>query len=305
MSTLAPLPVGAASRVVYFGTPEVAVPPLLAIHAAGFRIDLVVTRADARRGRGTVRTPSAVKVMATDLGIPISHEVEDAANLANGDALLGVVVAYGRLLPLSLLSVVPMVNVHFSLLPRWRGAAPVERAILAGDQRTGVCLMRVVEALDMGDVYRRTDLEIRSEDTAHSLRDRLCAQSIPLLIDVLSSGARVGEPQVGEATYAAKITAKDLLFDWSKPAEQLMRITRVGVGFTYFRGKRLNIRIARIVGATSGEPGKFIELDANGIVVATAQGSICLQTVQPEGKPVLDALSWSRGARLIPGELFG
>ena len=306
MSALAPLPTGAAARIVYFGTPDVAVAPLRALHQAGVRIDLVVTRPDARRGRGSVTTPSPVKQAATELGIPVSHDLADAVSLASGDDVLGVVVAYGRLIPLTLLSIMPMVNVHFSLLPRWRGAAPVERALLAGDRKTGVCIMRVVEALDLGEVFRRDETEIRSDDNVESLRDRLSAQSIPLLLDCVLNGAGVGEPQVGKESYASKITARDLTFDWTKSAEQLVRITRVGVGFTMFRGKRLNIRTARTIDVpiTNG-PGQFLELASDGVVVATGRGAICLLSVQPEGKPILDALSWSRGAHPVPDELFG
>lgn len=306
MTALAPLPVGAAARIVYFGTPEVAVAPLRALHASGVHVDLVITRPDTRRGRGSETSPSAVKNAATELGIPVSHELGDAAALAGGDTLLGVVVAFGKLLPMSLLSKVPLVNVHFSLLPRWRGAAPVERAILAGDRETGVCIMRVAEALDTGEVYRRAVVEIRIDDSAEILRNRLCEYSIPLLLDVVSAGAGAGEPQAGEASYASKITARDMAFDWTTSAEQLVRITRVGVGHTIFRGRRLNIRTARAINApVSGAPGQFQELAPDGIVVVTGQGAICLQSVQPEGKPMLDALSWSRGARLEPNELFG
>ncbi|MEK7409974.1 MAG: methionyl-tRNA formyltransferase [Actinomycetota bacterium] len=306
MNTLAPLPVGAAARIVYFGTPDVAVAPLRALYAAGVRVELVITRPNTRRGRGSEVTPSPVKQAAIELGIPVSHDLADAVVLASGDDVLGVVVAYGRLLPMTLLSVMPMVNVHFSLLPRWRGAAPVERALLAGDRTTGVCIMRVVEALDMGEVFRRAEVEIRPDDNVNTLRGRLCARAIPLLIDVVCNGAGVGEPQVGEATYASKITASDLAFDWTKPAEHLERITRVGVGFTKFRGKRLNIRGARMMDTSvSGAPGEFIELASAGVIVGTGQGALCLLSVQPEGKPMLDALGWSRGARLAPNELFG
>lgn len=306
MNTLALLPTGAATRIVYFGTPEVAVTPLQALHASGVRVELVITRPDTRRGRGSDVSPSPVKHAALELGIPVSHDLGDAAALAGDDNLLGIVIAYGRLLPMSLLSVVPMVNVHFSLLPRWRGAAPVERAILAGDSETGVCIMRVAEALDAGEVYRRAVVEIQTDESVDTLRDRLCAVSIPLLLDVVSNGAGVGEPQVGDASYASKITAHDMAFDWTSSAEHLVRITRVGVGHTLFRGKRLNIRSARIAERAKLEvPGQFVESASDGVIVAAGQGAICLQTVQSEGKPVLDALSWSRGARLQPGELFG
>lgn len=306
MNALAPLPVGAAARIVFFGTPEVAVAPLRALHASAVHVDLVLTRPDTRRGRGSKFSPSAVKSAATELGIPVSHDINDAAALGGGDALMGVVVAYGRLLPMSLLSVVPMVNVHFSLLPRWRGAAPVERAILAGDSHTGVCIMRVVEALDTGEVYRSDEVDIAQEESADALKNRLSALAIPLLIDVVRNGAGIGKPQLGEPTYAAKINAADLAFDWTKPAEQLARITRIGVGHTKFRGNRLNIRDARALDiSVSSAPGHYVEATADGVIVATGRGAISLQSVQMEGKPVLDALSWSRGARIMPDELFG
>lgn len=305
MNTLAPLPVGAATRIVYFGTPDVAVAPLRALHEAGVRVDLVITRPDKKRGRGSDVSASPLKQAAIELGISVSHDLADVQSLSGG-GLLGIVVAYGRLLSSSLLSVVPMVNVHFSLLPRWRGAAPVERALLAGDRKTGVCIMRVVEALDMGEVYRRAEMEIRTDDSVKTLRDRLCACAIPLLIDVVTNGAGSGEPQVGEATYASKITASDLEFDWTKSAQQLERITRVGIGFTKFRGKRLNIQSVRASETTSsGAPGEFVGSVSDGVVVATGSGAICLMSVQPEGKPVLDAISWSHGARLAPHEMFG
>ena len=165
---LAALPTGAARRVVYLGTPEVAVPPLQALVAAGVEVALVITRPDKRRGSGSGVSPSPVKVAAGELGLSVSHDVNDA--LAVG-ADLGVVVAYGRIIPISVLSQVAMINVHFSLLPRWRGAAPVERAILAGDSETGVCIMRVEEGLDTGVVYYRSVLAIRSDHSLTSLRN--------------------------------------------------------------------------------------------------------------------------------------
>ncbi|MEO5974093.1 MAG: methionyl-tRNA formyltransferase [Ilumatobacteraceae bacterium] len=305
MIALAPLPSGAATRIVYFGTPEVAVAPLRALHKAGIEIDLVITRPDTRRGRGSEVTPSPVKQAALEMNLRVALDIEDISGV-NRDSLLGVVVAYGKLIPASTLAQVPMINLHFSMLPRWRGAAPVERAILAGDRTTGVCVMRVVEGLDTGEVYRRSDVEIRDTDTAVGLRDRLVHIAIPLLLDVVRNGAGIGAPQVGEPTYAAKINAKDLEFDWTLSAEQLVRITRIGVGHTTFRGKRLNIHSASAMDKpVSNAPGRIVEATAEGIVVATGHGAICLQNVQPEGKPVLDALSWSRGARLEPNERFG
>ncbi|MFM7082969.1 MAG: methionyl-tRNA formyltransferase, partial [Actinomycetota bacterium] len=136
------MPTGGVRRIVYLGTPEMAVAPLRALVDAGVEVALVVTRADKRRGRGSALSPSPVKALALELGLPVSHELDDATKVG---AALGVVVAYGRIIPLRVLSQLPMINVHFSLLPRWRGAAPVERALLAGDDETGICIMRVEE----------------------------------------------------------------------------------------------------------------------------------------------------------------
>ena len=134
-------------RLVYLGNPEVAVAPLTALHEAGHEVALVVTSPDRRRGRRSAPTPTPVGARAMELGIPVAH---DLAAVADSGADLGVVVAYGRIIPVDVLARVPMVNLHFSLLPRWRGAAPVERALLAGDPTTGVCLMAVAEGLDVG-----------------------------------------------------------------------------------------------------------------------------------------------------------
>lgn len=304
MSVTAPLPVGGASRVVYFGTPDVAVAPLRALVNAGVSVALVVTRPDTRRGRGNEVSHSPVKRAAIEMGLPIAHDLIDVSVLDTG-GLLGVVVAYGKLIPVSLLAHIPMINLHFSLLPRWRGAAPVERAILAGDRTTGACIMRVMEGLDTGEVYRRCEIDIGDTETAVELRNRLLNEAIPLLLDVVTNGAGAGVRQTGQATYATKIVSDDLAFDWRQSADHLARITRIGVGHTKLRGKRLNIRNARVISEpVSLVPGEFLGVCPEGIVVSAGQGSLCLLSVQPEGKPTLDAVSWARGARLQPNELF-
>lgn len=305
MSSLAPLPVGAASGVIYFGTPDVAVAPLRALVNAGVNVELVVTRPDTRRGRGAEVSHSPVKRAAAEMGLPIAHDLIDVS-VSDTRGLLGVVVAYGRLIPVSLLTHIPMINLHFSLLPRWRGAAPVERAILAGDRTTGACIMRVVEGLDTGEVYRKCEIDIGDTDTAVELRNRLLDIAIPLLLDVVTNGAGAGVPQTGQATYATKITSIDMEFDWSAAAEKLVRVTRIGAGHTMFRGKRLNIRNARVIDApVSLVPGEFLGLCPEGVIVSTGHGSLCLLTVQPEGKPAIEAAAWARGARLEQNELFG
>jgi methionyl-tRNA formyltransferase len=285
-------------RLVFLGTPATAVAPLRALVEAGHEIACVVTRADKRRGRGSEVTASPVKVAAMELGLPVSHRVDDV--LGTG-AELGVVVAFGQLIKPHVLAEVPMVNMHFSLLPRWRGAAPVERAIMAGDDETGVCVMEVEEGLDTGGVYALERVRIRPDETADDLRARLVAIGAPLLLDVLARPGGIGDPmpQEGEPTYAAKLTPEELRLDWSKPAEELARLPRVGKAWTTFRGRRLIVVQARAVGG-SGPPGVI-----DGATVWAGEGGLELVRVQPEGKPVVDASAWRNGARPTPGERLG
>ena len=185
------------ARLAFLGTPEMAVPPLRALAGAGHDIALCVTRPDRRRGRGSETTPSPVKEAATELGIPVSHDMDD---VAGAGVELAVVVAFGRIIPARLLAAVPMVNLHFSLLPRWRGAAPVERAILAGDRETGVCLMKVEEGLDTGPVYATRRVPIDDRITLDALRVELVDVASALVVDALADGvAALPEPvpQVG------------------------------------------------------------------------------------------------------------
>ena len=177
--------------------------PLLALVDAGHDVALVVSRADRRRGRNAEPTPSPVKAAALAAGLAVTDRIEDAVEAVRPAADLGVVVAYGRLIKAPVLGAFPMVNAHFSLLPRWRGAAPVERAILAGDRETGVCLMVIEEGLDTGGVYARRAVPIASDETADHLRARLVAIASEMLVPLLAGGAAgLGspEPQVGEPT---------------------------------------------------------------------------------------------------------
>jgi methionyl-tRNA formyltransferase len=181
-------------KLVYLGTPEMAVPPLRALVDAGHEVVLVVTRVDKRRGRGSGVSPSPVKAAALELGLPVSHDVDDAIVAAQEQgAELGVVVAFGQIIKPHVLDVLPMVNLHFSLLPRWRGAAPVERALLAGDEVTGVCVMALEEGLDTGGVYARREVPIGPETTAAELRGQLVDVGTQLLVDTLAEP--LGEPE--------------------------------------------------------------------------------------------------------------
>ena len=294
------------ARLVFLGTPEVAVPPLRTLVGDGHDVTLVVTRPDNRRGRGSGLVPSPVKVAATELGLPVSDSLGDVA--AEG-AEFGVVVAYGRIIPVAVLEALPMVNLHFSLLPRWRGAAPVERAILEGDAETGVCLMAVEAGLDTGGIYAQVSTVIDDEESVDDLRARLVALGCGLLTTHLADGI-AGLPrardQAGMPSYAEKILPGELELDWEQPALQLRRVIRLGRAWTTFRGRRL-----RILGATAGtpraegsdrpEPGTLGETE-----VAAGDGRrLHLVTVQPEGKRPMAATDWLHGVRPEPGERLG
>ena len=284
------------TRLAYLGTPEVAVEPLRALVRAGFDVAVVISGPDKRRGRGSERSPSPVKAAALDLGIPVSDRLED---VLGHDIDLAVVVAYGRIIPASILAVVPMLNIHFSLLPRWRGAAPVERALLAGDDVTGVCLMDVGVELDTGDVHAREVTTILPDDTLVSLRTRLVEMGSRLLVDTLLAGLGEPMPQQGEPTYAAKIAPDELEIDWSASAASIHRLVRLGGAWTRFRGNRLKVhRVAPSTG--SGSPGTI-----HGLVVACGADALELVEVQPEGRSRIDASSWRNGARPGPDERLG
>jgi len=280
------------------------VPPLRALAEAGHDIRIVVTQPDKRRGRGGATMPSPVKAAAVELGLPVSERVDD---VLEADVELGVVVAFGRLIKPHVLDAVPMVNVHFSLLPRWRGAAPVERAILAGDDVTGVCIMQLEEGLDTGPVYASEHVAITAEDTVDSLRDRLVDAGTRLLVEQLSKPLGEPEPQVGEATYAAKIAPDELRIDWTQPAAHVDRVIRLGRSWTTFRGKRLQIVRGRLGDeATSradstGSPGTIVGTS----VVCGDSRTVELVEVKPEGRGVQSAKAWANGARPQPGERLG
>ena len=277
-------------------------PPLRALVAAGHDVRVVVTQPDKRRGRGGALVPSPVKIAASELGIETTDRVDDVTGRG---IELGVVVAFGRLIKPHVLEAVPMVNLHFSLLPRWRGAAPVERAILAGDAETGVCLMQLEEGLDTGPVYACEPAAIDGEETADELRARLVAIGTPLLVDSLARGLPAPAPQAGEPTYAAKIDPAELQLDWTHPAVHAHRVIRVGGAWTTFRGRRLHVTRAHLSGLIVGEPAT-VSLERDGVYVGCGDGqSIVLLTVKPEGRKEQSAADWRNGARPKPGERFG
>ena len=320
------------ARLVYLGTPEAAVPPLRTLVAAGHDVALVVSRVDKRRGRGGDLVPSPVKAAALELGLPVTDHLDDAVGVG---AELGVVVAYGRIVPVAVLEQLPMVNLHFSLLPRWRGAAPVERAVLEGDAETGVCLMAVEAGLDTGPVYAVEGTTIEDEESVDHLRDRLVAIGCRLLDEHLGGGVAglpVPHDQSGEPSYAEKIRPAELELAWERDAEHLRRVVRLGRAWTTFRGKRLRVLQAgepRVPpagagpeGTPPGAPARGPEVAARAVggpfpmvvIPGTLEGEVVvagngtrlrLITVQPEGRQPMDVGSWLRGARPESGERLG
>jgi methionyl-tRNA formyltransferase len=280
-------------RLVYLGTPDFAVRPLRALLDAGFDISLVVTRVDKRRGRGSQLMPSPVKTAALELGLPVSHMVGD---VIDAGAELGVVVAFGQLIKPHVLDAVPMVNLHFSLLPRWRGAAPVERALLAGDDETGVCLMRLEEGLDTGPVFSRVTVPIGRTTTASELRQELVEVGTRLLVGELLAGLGEPEPQQGEQTYAAKIDAAELHIDWSKSSTEIDRLIRVGGAWTTLHGRRLRVVAAELTDPTAAP---------SAALVGDRIAGLRLVTVQPEAKAPMPFDAFARGARLAEVEELG
>ena len=295
------------ARLAYLGTPELSVPPLVALLDAGHEVDLVVTGPDRRRGRGSATSPSPLKAAALALGLRTTSDMADLT-AADPRPELGVVVAFGRLIRPAVLHAVPMVNLHFSLLPRWRGAAPVERAILAGDATTGVCVMAVEEGLDTGAVYARAEVDIAPGEHLGPLRDRLVARGCELLVEVLAGGAArlpAPAPQEGEATYAKKIEAGELEIDWSRPTDDVLAVVRLDRAHTSVGGRRLRVLRASadlvahppVAGAAPGT----LSADA----VETGDGVVRLEIVQPEGGRPMAARDWLRGSRIADGVRLG
>lgn len=291
-------------RLVYLGTPAEAVPPLTALVEAGHEVALVVTQPDRRRGRGGLSAPSPVKQAAMDLGISVvtpQRSAEIIDDIRGSGAAMGVVVAFGQLLPPELLEALPMgfVNLHFSLLPRWRGAAPVERAILAGDTETGVCLMQIDEGLDTGGVFASARLSIDEQETAGQLMERLVDVGTQLLVDnIAGASTSAPSPQTGEATYARKLTVEEFSIDWARPCNELARLVRAGNprpgAWTTAEGRRLKVlRVHPVASVPEASPGELIGEGA----VAAIDGGIYLDEVQPEGKAPMTGAAWLAGFR--------
>ena len=296
-------------RLVFAGTPAVAVPSLRALAEGPHELAAVVSRTDAPLGRKRVLTPSPVAQAADELGLPtIKADRLDAEATGRITALrpeLGVIVAYGGLVREPLLSAPThgWINLHFSLLPRWRGAAPVQRALMAGDRETGAAVFQLVAELDAGDVFAEERYTVPENASAGEVLDALAEIGAPLLarvVDGIAGGTAIAKPQVGEPTLAPKLTLADGALDFAQDAESLLAliagVTPEPGAHTTFEGARLKVLRATASAAPPVPPGRVVA-SGREILVGTATTPLRLETVQPAGKGAMDAGSWFRGIR--------
>ena len=307
-------------KLVFAGTPEVALPALEALIASRHEVAAVVTRPDAQAGRGRKLVASPVAQLAEEAGIEVlkpgrPREPEFLARLAEIAPDCCPVVAYGALLPKAALDVprIGWVNLHFSLLPAWRGAAPVQHAVLAGDEVTGASAFLLEEGLDSGPVYGTVTELVRFDDTSGDLLDRLSRSGARLLVatmEGIENGQLEPRPQPADGvSLAPKISVEDARVDWNAPALRVDRLVRgctpAPGAWTVFRGERLKLGPVRLaVGRSELGPGE-IAVAKNTVRVGTGSHEVELGEVQPQGKKRMPAGDWARGSRLEPGERLG
>lgn len=293
-------------KVVFMGTPAFSVPVLEALVEAGHEVCAVYTQPPRPAGRGKKERPSPVHARALELDLEVRHPArlkaaEDQAAFADLNADVGIVVAYGLILPQAILDapVAGCLNIHASLLPRWRGAAPIHRAIMAGDQETGVCIMQMEAGLDTGPVLLRAATSITSADTTARLHDRLSAMGAQLIVDALTrlpDLTPTPQPETG-VTYAEKIDKTEARVDWTRPAVEVDRLIR---GLSPFpgawceiAGERIKLLDAEVADGT-GPPGAYL----GDFVVACGHGAVRITQAQRQGKRAVPAADFLRGTQM-------
>lgn len=298
-------------RIAFAGTPEFSLAALESIAASRHSLVGVWTQPDRPAGRGRKLTPSPVKHRALGLGLTV-HQPETLKSPGSQQAIrdveadVMVVVAYGLILPSKVLALprYGCLNIHASLLPRWRGAAPIQRAILAGDAESGVCIMQMDKGLDTGDVLLEQRTPISEEDTGQSLHDRLAKLGAAALLDVLDKLPDVQRrEQHGEATYAGKLTKEEARLDWRRPAVELARAVRAynpwPVAYAMHDGEPLRIwRAKPLATGSTAEPGTVLAAGDECVDVATGGGVLRILELQPAGKRVLAAADFANGRDL-------
>jgi methionyl-tRNA formyltransferase len=309
-------------RIVFFGTPQFAVPTLTALLASAHQVVAVVTQPDKPRGRGQKVSDAPVKALAVERGVPVLQPAkltrEFEPEFRALDAELGVVAAYGKILPEWLLATprFGMINVHASLLPRYRGAAPVHRAVINGETQTGVTIMRVVKALDAGPMMARVERPIAPHESSDMVERDLAAMGARLLVTVvddLAAGRASEVPQNdAEASYAPRLTKDEGLLDFAASAMTVHNRVR-GLrpwpsAFTFLHGKRLVIHRARVSASVSegAAPGTCIAAGSDGITIACGDGhAVDILQLQPEGRRTMAAHEYLAGHGGLAGQRFG
>lgn len=306
-------------RIIFAGTPVFAAKALLSLLSAEYQIVLVLTQPDRPAGRGMKTQVSDVKKVAQAHDIPLLQPLTLKAETVHTqlkifDADVMVVAAYGLILPKEVLNIprYGCLNIHASLLPRWRGAAPIQRAILAGDQETGITIMQMDEGLDTGDMLLQRDIPIDAVDTAQTLHDKLAdlgAQSIVEALGLMQLNKLSATPQDETlASYAAKIQKKEAEIDWRMDADQIDRSIRAfnpyPGAYTYFQGGLLKIWQAKAVKNNSGKAGEIVITGSEGVVVACGRGALILEVVQKPGGKKMPIAEFLAGHSLQPGQFF-
>ncbi len=306
-------------KTLFLGTPETAVPFLKNLFEKT-QVVGVVTQPDRPAKRGQVLQKSPVKILAEERGVPVLQPInlKDGTLSAQIQELkpdVGIVVAYGRILPKDIISLFPkgIYNIHFSLLPELRGAAPIQWAILRGHPKTGVCSFKIAETLDTGEIMSRREVPLAEDETAVTLENKLVALGLETLKETLqkvSQGVLNGAAQQGPSSYAPLLKKEDAQIHWSAPAEDIGRkirgLVRMGAFCLTPEGETLKITAARpLAGSGSGDSGAFIKIDGReGFVVKCGSGSLLVTRVQPQGKKEMEAWAFLQGHPLKPGDKF-
>ncbi len=306
-------------RIVFFGTPDFAVPSLSTLIDSGYDVAAVVTQPDRLKGRGHLLSQPPVKELAVSKGIPVLQPAgvrkpEFLEELSSYRPEAIAVVAYGKIIPPQVLSLPPLgcINVHASLLPKYRGAAPIQWAIISGDTVTGVTTMMMDEGLDTGEILLQEETAIAEEDNALTLSGRLSelgAALLPRTLEGLKNGSIKPVPQSGEPTFAPILRKEDGLMDWSLPAQKLLDLIRGTYpwpgAYFFLNGQRLTVVRAKVLnGNRRGEPGRVEKIGTGEILVSTGMGLLSIIEVKPEGRKSMSASSFMRGRRMTEGMIF-
>jgi methionyl-tRNA formyltransferase len=306
-------------RLVFAGTPAFAAIALEALLHSDHQIVLVLTQPDRPAGRGMKMVSSEVKRLALNHGISVLQpatlrDADVVKTIAGVGADAMIVAAYGLILPAGVLDAFPYgcINIHASVLPRWRGAAPIQQALLAGDGETGISIMRMEEGLDTGPVYTIERIRIEPRDTSSTLHDKLAALGARTIVPALAgieSGDLHAVPQSGgEITYAHKVTREQARIDWKLAAVELDRVVRAfnpfPVAFSYLDDQVVKIWDAKVASGTPANPGEIMAVSDAGIVVACGSGALCLTRLQRSGGKQLAVADFLRGFPVRPGQCF-